>query len=160
MRITQPTAIVLDESPLSLLTQKRGHVQGDACRVWYAQLIRAHCHFYVPEIADYELRRELLRTGRINSVARLDAFNAAAPGRYLPLTTADVHLAAALWAQARNIGRMGAPPEALDGDALIAAQSLRLDAAGLGLATMVVATVNVGHLSTFTHALLWSDIQP
>ena len=79
---------------------------------------------YVPEIADFELRRELIRAGKTASISRLDAFVSAVPDRYLPLTTPDVRLASALWAQVRNQGRTTAPPDALDGDTLIAAQAI------------------------------------
>ena len=160
MRLTAATAIILDESPLSLLTQKRGHTQGDACRVWYRSLILAGHRFYVPEVADYELRRELLRSGRTTSIARLDAFNAALPDRYLLLTTVDWRTAAGLWAQVRNAGQTTAPPEALDGDALIAAQDEALEPIASGLSGRIVATANVGHLSRMTAAALWSDIRP
>ena len=153
MTLTAPTAIVLDETPLSLLTQKLGHGEGDACKSWYAGLEEAGHRFYVPEIADYELRRELLRAGKTAAVNRLDVFNAAEADRYLPLTTADVRQAAQLWALARNAGRVGAPPDALDGDVLIAAQALRLNA-------VVVATANVSHLAHLVVSALWSDIRP
>ena len=158
--LLQQTAIVLDETPLSLLTHKQGHPQGDICKAWYATLIYAGNRFYVPEIADFELRRELLRAGRTTSIARLDAFIAAVPDRYLPLTTPAVRLAAALWAQVRNQGRTTAPPDALDGDTLIAAQAALLNPAAFGLVATVVATANVGHLSTLTRADFWRDITP
>lgn len=157
---SRPVAIVLDETPLSLLTHKIGHPQGDICKAWYASLIHSGSRFYVPEIADFELRRELLRSGRTTSIARLDAFIAAQSDRYLPMTTPAVRLAAALWAQARNQGRTTAPPEALDGDTLIAAQAVLFNPAAFGLSATVVATANVGHLSALTNALLWSSITP
>ena len=160
MRLTAPIAVVLDTSPLGLLTQKRGHADGDACRVWAAALDQAGCLFFVPETADYELRREFLRLGNAGAVARLDHFNANVTGQYLPLTTPDVRLAASLWAQVRNQGKPTAPPEALDADALIAAQSRLLNPAAFGLSSAVVATANVGHLNALTNAVLWSDIQP
>lgn len=160
----KPIAVILDETPLSLLTQKQGHPQGDVCKAWYLALEALGCRFYVPEIADYELRRELLRTaaktGSTASVGRLNIFIAAESDRYLPLTTPTVHLAAALWAKARNQGRTTAPPEALDGDTLIAAQAILFNPSAFGLTAAVVATANVGHLSTLTNALLWSSITP
>jgi len=67
---------------------------------------------------------------------------------------------AALWAQARNRGRTTAPPEALDGDTLIAAQAVLFNPAAFGLTATVVATANVGHLSALTSAALWSDFTP
>jgi len=160
VQLSSPTAIVLDTSPLSLLTQKQGHAQGDACKIWYANLELAGHQFFVPEIADYELRRELLRTGKSTSIARLDKFNSVEPNRYLPLSTADVRLAADLWSQARNSGRTGAPPDALDGDVFIAAQALRLVAATHGLSQTIVATSNVSHLTHLVKAELWSDLVP
>ena len=102
----------------------------------------------------------MLRHGNTNAITRLNVFNGAVPARYLPLTTPDVRLAAALWAQVRNQGRTTAPPEALDADALIAAQARLLNPAAFGLSAAAVATANVGHLNALTNAALWSDIQP
>ena len=69
-----------------------------------------------------------------------------------------MRLAADLWAQVRNRGRTTAPPDALDGDALIAAQAEVFNPAVYGLSEVVVATANVGHLSALTRAVLWNDI--
>jgi predicted nucleic acid-binding protein len=57
----------------------------------------------VPEIADYEVRRELLRAKKERGLARLDAL--ASRLEYLPLTTAAVRQAAVFWAQARQQGQ-------------------------------------------------------
>ena len=160
MRIIAPTAIVLDTRPLGLLTQRAGKAGGDACRAWAASLDAVGCRFFVPEAADYELRREFVRLGNTDAVSRLDFFNVSVSGLYPPLTTPDFRLAAQLWARVRNQGRMTAPPDALDADALIAAQAQRLNPAAFGLVSVVVATANVGHLSALTDAVLWSDIQP
>ena len=158
MKITSPIAIVLDTTPLGLLTQKKGIAEADTCRAWAAGLNQFGCRFFVPEIADYELRREFVRQGNLGAVTRMDVFNTGVSGSYLPLTTPEVRLAAALWARVRNQGKTTAPPEALDGDALIAAQADLLDFVALGLSGVVVATANAGHLSALTSAALWSDI--
>lgn len=158
MKISNPVAIVLDTTPLGLLTQKKGIPEAEACRAWADGLIGFGCLFFVPEIADYELRREFLRQGNSGAIARMDLFNANVSGAYLPLTTAEVRFAAGLWAQVRNSGKTTAPPDALDGDALIAAQATLLDPSAFGLAGVVVATANAGHLSVLTQAVLWSDI--
>jgi len=160
VRVTSPLAVVLDTTPLGLLSQKKGIPEADACRAWAADMDQAGCLFFVPEIADYELRREFIRQANWGAVARLEAFNAAVTGQYLPLTTAAVRLAADLWARVRNQGKTTAPPDALDADALIAAQASLLNPAVFGLSAVVVATANVGHLSALTHAVLWSDIRP
>lgn len=156
--LSSPAAIIVDESPLSLLTSRPYTPQYLAAWNWYVGLEAIGCRFYVPEIADYELRRELLRAGKTASLRRLDAFNAAEPGRYLPLTTPDVQEAARLWAMLRNSGLAGAPPEALDGDVLIAAQARRLPLFP-GAVQVIVATANVSHLTRLTSAAFWSDIR-
>lgn len=76
-------AIVLDSSPLGLLMQRPGIRIADACRAWAEQRQQQGVELVVPEIVDYELRRELLRLGNAAAVARLDAFESAGPGRYL-----------------------------------------------------------------------------
>ncbi|BDI30272.1 hypothetical protein CCAX7_23230 [Capsulimonas corticalis] len=107
---------------------------------------------------DYELRREFLRTGNTSAVQRLDAFHAAETDRYRPLSTPDIRLAAQLWASARNKGNVTAPPEALDADVLIAAQSLRLQPEQFGLSSVIIATENVNHLSVLAVSAHWSSI--
>ncbi len=66
--------IALDSGVLSLLTQKRGIQPAVNCRAWAAECIRAGAKIIVPAIANYELRRELLRARNLSAVARLDAF--------------------------------------------------------------------------------------
>ena len=115
----------------------------------------------VPAIADFELRRELTRAGKLNSLKTLDAFNATVLDRYLPLTDSALKRAAVLWAQASNLGSLPADPKELNGDVLIAAQVLEYQAvSGLSTSDILVATVNVGHLSLFVPAGLWSNITP
>jgi predicted nucleic acid-binding protein len=69
---------------------------------------------------------------------------------YLPLNTAVMLKAAELWANARKRGRPTADAKALDGDVILAAQSIQVGA--------VVATENVRHLSLFVEAKRWQDI--
>ena len=90
-----------------------------------------------------------MQAGKVQGLARLDAFNAAAADRYLPLSDAALRLAATLWAQARRAGTPTADPKELDCDVLIAAQALTLGAPAVEL---VVATVNVGHFGRFVNA--------
>lgn len=115
---------------------------------------RAGDELFIPEIADYEVRRELLRSGKASSVARLNELCAGLT--YLPLTTPVMHDAAMLWADARNAGHPTAHSHALDGDVILAAQARRAQAA-YGRETVVVTT-NVEHLARYTDARLWSDI--
>ena len=107
----------------------------------------------VPEITDYEVRRELLRTGRWSSIRRLDALAKAT--EYLPITTAAMQRAAELWAQARQQGQPTAGDNTIDADMILAAQALTL-----GVPQVIVATTNVGHLSRFVPADDWQNIVP
>lgn len=107
----------------------------------------------VPEIADYELRRELLRANRTQGLARLDALEGALG--LLLIDTTVLHKAAEFWANARNQGRQTADDKALDGDMILSAQAALVGASD----GAVVATTNVGHLSLFCDARLWSEIQ-
>jgi hypothetical protein len=105
----------------------------------------------VPEIADYEVRRELLRANKVRGIARLDALIGLL--EYLPLTTAAMRQAAVFWAQARQQGQPTADDKALDGGVILAAQALTL-----GLTDVVIATTNVSHLARFAPAALWPDV--
>ena len=105
----------------------------------------------VPEIADYEVRRELIRARRVTGIGRLDAFIAQV--EYLPIQTAAMRQAAVFWAEARLQGRPTAPDPALDADVILAAQATTLDKADV-----VVATTNPRHLSRYVPAALWTDI--
>ena len=43
-----------------------------ACSAWLQSLIEAGVRVIVPEIADYEVRRELLRANKVHGLALLD----------------------------------------------------------------------------------------
>ena len=106
----------------------------------------------MPEVADYEIRRELLRAGKQLGIARLDEL--CSGFFYAPLTTTLMRTAAGLWADARNSGLPTANDSALDGDVILAAQALALakDQA------VVVATTNTKHLERYVDAKHWRDI--
>src|SRR5438552_2542431 len=107
----------------------------DQCRRWVKNCIAAGNRVVAPAIAYYEVLRELERLGAASQIERLRTFCHAAPDRYLSLTDADLDLAARLWAQARNAGTPTATPEALDGDVILAAQTLRM---GLPLSDIIL----------------------
>lgn len=143
--------ILLDSGPLGLVTSPRASTNATACGRWLLRVVAGGATVMVPEIADYEIRRELIRAGRIAGVARLDALIANV--EYLAITTAAMRQAAEFWAKARRQGRPTAADPALDGDVILAAQAATLDRAGV-----IVATTNVRHLTLFVPAALWVDI--
>jgi hypothetical protein len=110
---------------------------------------------FVPEITDYELRRELLRVNSQNALSRLDGICSALG--YLPLNTETMRLAAKFWADARNEGRPLAHEQALDGDVILLAQSALLQDANKG-DQVIIATTNVKHFIRYATASEWQKI--
>jgi hypothetical protein len=82
--------VVLDAGPLGLVTNPRATPAAIECREWLIKRIADGDQILVPEIADYEIRRELIRAKKKNGLARLNAFNAQTASRYLPITTATM----------------------------------------------------------------------
>ena len=146
--------ILLDSSPLGLLSQP---VRGTALPIaqWAAACLAAGHELYVPEVIDYELRRELLRAGKVNSVRELDRLKSTFS--FLPITSPAMLLAAGLWATSRQGGLPTGDPKKLDIDVILAAQALTL---GVPTGDLIVATSNVGHISRFVSADLWSNVKP
>lgn len=145
--------IVLDAGPLGLLTNPRRSPEVLACDLWLRDILDGGARVIVPEIADYEIRRELLRAGKTSGLRRLARLVATLV--YVPISTEAMHLAAQLWAQLRQQGQPTADPHALDADVILAAQA-RLVAGPSD--TLIVATTNVGHLSRLVTARHWQDI--
>jgi predicted nucleic acid-binding protein len=149
--------IFLDSGPLSLLTQRHGVKAADECRSWMTDHLKRGTAIAVPEIVDYELRRELIRSGKTASISRLDALNNANPNRYVPLTTVAMRVAAQLWAEIRNQGLPTTNPLDIDVDVILAAQALT---SGLPQSDFMIATTNPSHLSRFAPAELWTKVVP
>ena len=149
--------IFLDAGPLGLIASPRGGPRAVQCWHWAMDLLTAGAQVVVPEVADYEVRRKLLHLGSAQGVRRLDQLKAGL--EYDPITTDVMLRAAALWAAARRSGLPTAPPEALDADAILAAQALQ--AAGPG-DVVTIATTNVRHLGRFPgiDARAWETIAP
>jgi predicted nucleic acid-binding protein len=125
-----------------------------ACQLWLDSQVRQGAIVLIPEIADYEVRRELLRVGRQRSIQQLDQIKAVF--EFVPLTTPMILKAAELWAIARQTGLPTADPQALDGDVILAAQAIEV--AQQQHQAVTIATTNVGHLSRFTTALNWQNV--
>jgi hypothetical protein len=98
-------SVVLDAGILGLLTNPKRSDIGEACGRWLQSMIVSNCPILVPEITDYEIRRELLRSNKLNGLRRLDSFIASNAVTYLPIDTAVMRQAALLWAEARQQGR-------------------------------------------------------
>ncbi len=146
--------IILDSGPLGMVTNPRASGITLECQLWLEDHIQQRSIILIPEIADYEVRRELIRVGRQRSVRQLDQLKGAL--EYIPLTTEMMLKAAELWAQVRQMGQPTADPNALDGDVILAAQTITI--AQQRQQEIIIATTNVGHLSRFTIAQHWQMI--
>lgn len=144
-----PERILLDAGPLGRLCRPNArNSENREIAHWFTQRLHQGQENIVPEIADFEVRRELIRAGLSQSLERLNALRIQLV--FLPLDSGTFFRAAELWAHARNAGTPTADPRELDCDVILAAQSERAGA--------LVATENVGHLSRFVTARHWRDI--
>ena len=143
--------VVLDAGPLGLLSNPKPSPNVIACGRWLRALLASGSSVVIPEIADYEVRRELIRANRPKGLAELDALALRLP--YIRIDTPIMRQAAALWAQARQRGRPTSGTASLDADVILAAQAL-----SLGDPNVIVATTNVAHISRFVAAELWEHI--
>jgi predicted nucleic acid-binding protein len=123
---------------------------------WLAEVLSQRprgARLILPEIADYELRRKLLHLTKKNpraerSLRRLDELTTIL--EYRALTTATMRRAASLWADARHRGLPTAPPEALDSDVILAAQTIEVGG--------TIITTNRKHLARFVPAVGWEEV--
>jgi predicted nucleic acid-binding protein len=121
-----------------------------ALKTWVRTQLQGGSRLGIPEIAEYEVRRELLLARLQTSLNALQA-----ELDYLQITTPVMREAASLWAEARQQGVATADRHALDGDVILAAIARLLIADGHDV---VVATTYNGHLARFVPAQLWRAI--
>jgi len=146
--------ILLDSHPLGLASAPARNAEAIAFDKRTTNCLNAGHKIYIPEVIDYELRRELLRAGKTNSVRKLDGLKTIL--RFLPITSPAMLLAADLWSQSRQSGLPTGDPKKLDIDVILAAQALTL---GIPVNDLIVATSNVSHITRFVPAALWSNIK-
>ena len=73
------TIVLLDAGPLGMITNPKSSPENEACKDWVTKLASRGVDIVIPEIADYEVRRELLRAekdrpcppGRLETHARI-----------------------------------------------------------------------------------------
>ncbi len=156
--------ILLDAGPLGFITHPAGGEDARICKDWFEGEILADSKLLVPAVADYEIRRELVRAGKRESLQKLDELIDKLG--YIPLLADTIRTAAELWADARRKGIPTAPDAALDADCLLAAQArtffdlnrshrwvkLTRDERVRGI-NVVIATTNAGHLGRYANVI-------
>jgi predicted nucleic acid-binding protein len=147
--------LVLDASVVGAITNpKQTNAIVRDCQIWFRRSLASQAIFVLPEIADYEIRRELLRGKKINGLKKLDELKSAI--YYYPIDSEIMLTAAQLWAESRQRGMPTADARELDGDVILAAQAIQLQAKGY---EVTIVTTNVGHLAQFVTASHWQDLQ-
>ncbi|MHC5933764.1 PIN domain-containing protein [Nostoc sp.] len=116
--------ILLDARPIGLVTNPKLSAESLACTQWLQLLVSSGSRVIIPEIADYEVRRELLRANKVKGIARLDELSQLL--EYLPITTTAMRQAALFWAQARQQGQPTAGDKTIDGDIILVAQAVTI----------------------------------
>jgi len=147
-----PNAYVLDTGPLGLPAHDRP-AQRLPIQQWLIREMSNGATIYLSEVADYEVRREVIRlidagqlpASRLARLARLDQLGTLFT--WLPVSTAIWKRAAQLWADSRRQGKPTADAAALDADVLIAAQALEQKA--------TVVTSNPTHLQHLVAIRSW-----
>src|SRR5947209_6660581 len=92
--------VLLDAGPLGIISNPNARGVNRKCYDWMEALVINGFQVRVPEIADYEVRRELLRANKTQGIARLDLLKNTIG--YLPLTTSIMLRAAELWGEGRR----------------------------------------------------------
>ena len=63
--------ILLDAGPLGLISNPRASQETRECNQWLESLALKEIQVKIPEIADFEVRRELLRADKFGHLSRL-----------------------------------------------------------------------------------------
>jgi predicted nucleic acid-binding protein len=150
--------IVLDSGPLGLACgPSKDRDEHGRFHLWLKLAVIGGARVAIPEIADYEVRRELLRSGKERSIERLDRLRSGWKLDYIPIQTNHMRKAAELWADARGRGFPTATIAGLDADVIVAAQALLYVGEN---DTLTLVTSNERHLSRYLDARDWRAIIP
>lgn len=151
--------ILLDSGPLGMIVRAPTKPQIVRCLAWLKTILANGAVVVIPDIAHYEVRRELLGIRAVGSLRRLNyALDPSSGLDHLALTTDAIIKAAEFWADLRHSGIPTASPDALDADAILAGQASH---AGQPGDTVTIATTNLAHLNRFPgiDAQTWDQIQ-
>jgi hypothetical protein len=91
--------ILLDSGPLGMIVRAPSKAQVVRCVTWLGAISATGATVIIPEIAHYEVRRELFRIRAVGSLRRLERYLDPSRGlEHLTLTTDAIIKAAEYWA--------------------------------------------------------------
>ena len=146
--------IFLDTGVIGYVTHPNADAESKDCLEWLITLVDKGVKVCIPEVCDYEIRREYIRRGSSKALQHLQELQDQVV-TYIPISTLMMRKAADMWAQSRNMGKPTADLKELDVDVILCAQALLSTENGDEL---IVATTNVGHLSNYVTASRWREI--
>ena len=86
MKIDTTSYVVLDSGVLGLVTNPSAAPEPENCKTWLKRLLLNGVTVAVPEIADYEVRRELIRADKLRGLRTLDVLRSQLI--FIPITSA------------------------------------------------------------------------
>jgi predicted nucleic acid-binding protein len=138
---------VLDSGPLVMIVRAPSKPHIVRCLTWLKKIQATGAVVIIPDIAHYEVRRELLRIRAVRSLRGLDyALDPGSGFEHVLLTADAIIKAAQFWAVLRQSGLPTSSPDALDADAILAGQAAL---AGRPGDSVTIATTNSAHLNRF-----------
>ena len=138
---------MLDAGPTGLGGKAPGRPDTARFRAWVATLLAGGDRIAVPEIARYEVRRELFRVGASGGLRRLDHLQQRL--EFLAITSPVMDLASELWAHVRR-GRSRLLPPTRPSTPTRSSRRQALVTASLWPGDeVIIATTNVAHLARF-----------
>ena len=148
--------VIIDSGVLFTLISTSKVKEVTDCQDWFYYLLSRSALVVTSAICNYEVKRELIRRKKVPELDNLNQLKTLID--FLPVDEPTLELAAELWAEARNKGLPTADDLSLDADVIICAQYKLLSEAYPGR-YVVIATTNVKHLSRFTEAKEWQEIE-
>lgn len=152
--------VLIDSGVLGKLCNPNSSPEVVAARERLYALLTRGIYIISSQICDYEVRRSLmlnslrgLSSEGIDNLNQLSEFI-----DFLSVSNSVLKEAASLWAEARLQGLPTADDKSLDADVIICAQYKLLEQEYPGR-YIVIATTNVKHLSRFTEAKEWQEIE-
>jgi predicted nucleic acid-binding protein len=148
--------VILDSGVLHTLISTSKVKEVTDCQDWFYYLLSRSALVVTSAICNYEVKRELIRRKKVQEINNLNQLKTLID--LIPVDEPALELAAKLWAEARNKGLPTADDLSLDADVIICAQ-YKLLAEEYPGRYVVIATTNVKHLSRFTEAKEWQEIE-
>lgn len=152
--------VFIDSGVLGLVTNPNKTGEAGNCKEWLYSLLSRGVYICSSELCDYEVRRNLVltsqQTQKFTGIQNLDKLREVVS--FLPITSELLRKASELWASARSQGIPTADNKSLDVDIIICSHWQMLQEEFPGR-YVVIATTNVKHLSRFTEAKTWQEIQ-